>query len=96
MERDNRIELSPPPWQGGVLPLYESRRTKDLRCPHFITWRRYADKTSGKVVPLSKIDRGFLVFCADGKVKADNDGFDQNMPGEGAEREVGQITVTTA
>jgi hypothetical protein len=25
MERDKRIELSPPPWQGGVLPLYESR-----------------------------------------------------------------------
>src|SRR5690349_1829746 len=25
LERDKRIELSPPPWQGGVLPLYESR-----------------------------------------------------------------------
>jgi hypothetical protein len=31
MERDNRIELSPPPWQGGVLPLYESRRGRELR-----------------------------------------------------------------
>ena len=29
MERDKRIELSPPPWQGGVLPLYESRLRSD-------------------------------------------------------------------
>jgi hypothetical protein len=25
LERDKRIELSPRPWQGRVLPLYESR-----------------------------------------------------------------------
>src|ERR1700683_4018880 len=29
MERDKGIEPSPPPWQGGVLPLYESR---ELNC----------------------------------------------------------------
>jgi hypothetical protein len=33
MERDKRIELSPPPWQGGVLPLYESRLRSDPVLP---------------------------------------------------------------
>ena len=28
LERDKGIEPSPPPWQGGVLPLYESREPK--------------------------------------------------------------------
>jgi hypothetical protein len=32
LERDKRIELSPPPWQGGVLPLYESRPGKRIEC----------------------------------------------------------------
>jgi hypothetical protein len=36
MERDNRIELSPPPWQGGVLPLYESRIRSDFAVRSFI------------------------------------------------------------
>jgi hypothetical protein len=45
MERDKRIELSPPPWQGGVLPLYESRRTKDLHRREFIAWQPQADKS---------------------------------------------------
>ena len=31
MERDKGIEPSPPPWQGGVLPLYESRDTGTAR-----------------------------------------------------------------
>ncbi len=25
LERDTRIELAPPPWEGGILPLYKSR-----------------------------------------------------------------------
>jgi hypothetical protein len=45
LERDKRIELSPPPWQGGVLPLYESRRTKDLHRREFIAWQPQADKS---------------------------------------------------
>ncbi len=36
MERDKGIEPSPPPWQGGVLPLYESRVRNILAVPSFI------------------------------------------------------------
>jgi hypothetical protein len=46
MERDKRIELSPPPWQGGVLPLYESRLRNDDASPEaFIACRLRRDKT---------------------------------------------------
>src|SRR5271154_3010523 len=45
MERDKRIELSPPPWQGGVLPLYESRLRDDRTSPEaFIARRLERDK----------------------------------------------------
>ena len=51
LERDNRIELSPPPWQGGVLPLYESRKTKDLHRRKFIAWRPQAHKALQQTTP---------------------------------------------
>ena len=51
LERDNRIELSPPPWQGGVLPLYESRKTKDLDRRKFIAWRPQAHKALQQTTP---------------------------------------------
>ena len=52
MERDKGIEPSPPPWQGGVLPLYESRNRSQSNCCLFIaraaeakqaTAQRYGD-----------------------------------------------------
>jgi hypothetical protein len=49
MERDKRIELSPPPWQGGVLPLYESRVRCDEWSPEaFIARRLGSDKSSAE------------------------------------------------
>lgn len=49
MERDKRIELSPPPWQGGVLPLYESRLRSVERTPEaFIARCHRSDKSSGE------------------------------------------------
>ena len=68
LERDNRIELSPPPWQGGVLPLYESRKTKDLDRHEFITWQRKAHKALQRTRPcklllvvISPPRRGYVV-----------------------------------
>jgi hypothetical protein len=49
MERDKRIELSPPPWQGGVLPLYESRKTSPQRPKTLIAWRTRRDKADRNV-----------------------------------------------
>jgi hypothetical protein len=42
VERDEGIEPSPRPWQGRVLPLYESRENGLI----FIAWHLNADKFS--------------------------------------------------
>src|ERR1700722_5221615 len=45
LERDKGIEPSPRPWQGRVLPLYESRVRKLRARLLFIEWRTKPDKT---------------------------------------------------
>ena len=42
MERDKGIEPSPPPWQGGVLPLYESRARENSSKLYFYSMRLQA------------------------------------------------------
>ena len=44
MERDKGIEPSPPPWQGGVLPLYESRKEFSRFDFSFIARQKSRDK----------------------------------------------------
>jgi hypothetical protein len=46
MERDKGIEPSPPPWQGGVLPLYESRNRSQSNCCLFIARAKEAKQAA--------------------------------------------------
>jgi hypothetical protein len=49
VERDKGIEPSPRPWQGRVLPLYESRSIAIAATPvEFIPRRRHPDKASNE------------------------------------------------
>src|SRR6202007_503209 len=52
MERDEGIEPSPRPWQGRVLPLYESRENEFT----FIKCRQYAHKARGQLRCLNILD----------------------------------------
>jgi hypothetical protein len=49
MERDKGIEPSPPPWQGGVLPLYESRMRSILAVHLFIACSITASKSTREI-----------------------------------------------
>jgi hypothetical protein len=56
MERDKGIEPSPPPWQGGVLPLYESRplRTQQNELTLYSTRPRSPQDLTGASSVLTK------------------------------------------